>query len=147
MQHNQDLREIYNWGQILEFITFYHNALHLTTLHQNALHLTTVHCATFTRMHCATNNSNKNTMNFGGWERTLSAAYTQSFLSGKFFTARLEVLTNLSHVGVFQMSTMVNLGIGFKFESLWLVQALNLTRRWAFAPRPRNTGDLQIPAC
>jgi len=25
--HNQDLREIYKVGRILEFITFYHNAL------------------------------------------------------------------------------------------------------------------------
>ena len=31
-QHNQDLREIYMGRRILEFITFYHNALHLTTL-------------------------------------------------------------------------------------------------------------------
>ena len=37
-QHNQDLREIYKVVGILEFITFYHNALHLTT--------------PFTRMHC-----------------------------------------------------------------------------------------------
>ena len=37
-QHNQDLREIYTVGRILEFITFYHNALHLTTL------FTTMHC-------------------------------------------------------------------------------------------------------
>ena len=37
-QHNQDLREIYKGRRILEFITFYHNALHLTTF--------------FTRMHC-----------------------------------------------------------------------------------------------
>ena len=29
-QHNQDLREIYKGQRILEFITFYHNALHLT---------------------------------------------------------------------------------------------------------------------
>ena len=42
------------------------------------------------------------------------AAQTQSFLYGKFSTARLEVLPNLRHVGVFQMSTMVNLGIGFQ---------------------------------
>ena len=41
-QHNQDLKEIYKGRRILEFITFYHNALHLT------------------RVHCATNNSNKN---------------------------------------------------------------------------------------
>ena len=37
-QHNQDLREIYKGQRILEFITFYHNALHLTTL------FTTMHC-------------------------------------------------------------------------------------------------------
>ena len=36
-QHNQDLRDIYKGRRILEFITFY----------QNALHLTRVHCATF----------------------------------------------------------------------------------------------------
>ena len=37
-QHNQDLREIYKGRRILEFITFYHNALHLTIF--------------FTRIHC-----------------------------------------------------------------------------------------------
>ena len=37
LQHNQDLKEIYEGRRILEFITFY----------QNALHLTRVHCATF----------------------------------------------------------------------------------------------------
>ena len=47
-QHNQDLKEIYKGRRILEFITFYHNALHLT------------------RVHCATNNSNKNTGKIGG---------------------------------------------------------------------------------
>ena len=47
-QHNQDLKEIYKVGRILEFITFHHNALHLT------------------RVHCATNNSNENTGKFGG---------------------------------------------------------------------------------
>ena len=36
-QHSQDLRDIYKGRRILEFITFY----------QNALHLTRVHCATF----------------------------------------------------------------------------------------------------
>ena len=71
--------------------TFYHNALHLT------------------RVHCATDNSNKNTGKFASF-----AAQTQSFLCSKFSTARLEVLPNLRHVGVFQMSTMVNLGIGFQ---------------------------------
>ena len=37
-QHNQDLKEIYKGRRILEFTTFYHNALHLTTL------FTTMHC-------------------------------------------------------------------------------------------------------
>ena len=37
-QHNQDLRKIYKGRRILEFLTFYHNALHLTTL------FTTMHC-------------------------------------------------------------------------------------------------------
>ena len=37
-QHNQDLKEIYKGRRILEFITFYHNALHLTTV------FTTMHC-------------------------------------------------------------------------------------------------------
>ena len=50
-QHNQDLKEICKVRRILEFITFYHNALHLL------------------RVHCATNNSNKNTGKFGGPER------------------------------------------------------------------------------
>ena len=45
---NHDLKEIYKGRQILEFITFYHNALYLT------------------RVHCATNNSNKNTGKFVG---------------------------------------------------------------------------------
>ena len=52
-QHNQDLKEIYKGQRILEFITFYHNALHLTTL------FTTMHC--ILPVHCATNNSK-----FGG---------------------------------------------------------------------------------
>ena len=63
------------------------------------------------------------------------SAQTQSFLCGKFSTARLEVLPNLRHAVVFQMSTIVNFGIG-------------LTRRWAFALRLRKiTGDIQVPAC
>ena len=38
-QHNQEIGRKYIYGQrILEFITFYHNALHLTTL------FTTMHC-------------------------------------------------------------------------------------------------------
>ena len=58
------------------------------------------------------------------WERASFPAQTQSFLCGKFFTARLEVLPNLRQAGVFQMSTMVNFRIG-------------LTRRWAFSLRLR----------
>ena len=38
----------------------------------------------------------------------------QSFLCGKFSTARLEVSPNLRHAGVFTTSTMVNLGIVFQ---------------------------------
>ena len=94
-QHNQDLKEIYKGRRILKFITFYHNALHLT------------------RAHCATNKSNNNTGKFASF-----AAQTQSFLCSKFSTARFEVLPNLRHTGVFQMSTMVNLGSGFQFKSL-----------------------------
>ena len=59
------------------------------------------------------------------WERASFPAQTQSFLCGKFFTARLEVLPNLRQAGVFQMSTMVNFRIG-------------LTRRWAFSLRLRR---------
>ena len=64
----------------IEFITFY----------QNALHLTRVHCATFYQ----------NALRQGQlkWkhdeERSSFAAQTQSFLCGKFSTARLEVLPN-----------------------------------------------------
>ena len=106
-QHNQDLREIYKVGRILEFITFYRNALHLTTL--------------WTRMHCAANNSNE--------RASIVRCPDSEFLCGKFPTGRLEVLPNLRHAEVFQMSTMVNFGIGLHFKSLsWLVQALNLTR-------------------
>ena len=45
-------------------------------------------------------------------ERASFPAQTQSFLCGKFFTTRLEVLPNLRQAGDFQMSTMVNFGIG-----------------------------------
>lgn len=61
-QHNQDLKEIYKGRRILEFITFYHNALHLTTFfYQNSLHLTRVHCTNFTRLQCDRDKSNVNT--------------------------------------------------------------------------------------
>ena len=69
-QHNQDLREICKGRRILEFITFYHNVLHLT------------------RVHCATNKSNKNTGKFASF-----AAQTQSFLCSKFSAARFRGLT------------------------------------------------------
>ena len=54
------------------------------------------------------------------WEHASFAAQTQSFLCGKFSIARLEVLPNLRHAGVFEKSRMVKFGI-------------ELTRRWAFA--------------
>ena len=60
--------------------------------------------------------------------RSAFAAQTQSFLYDKFSTARLEVLPNLRHVGVFQMRTMVNLGIGFQ-EPLTCPGVVNLTRK------------------
>ena len=101
-QHNQDFRKIYKGRRILEFITFYHNALHLTR----------VHCATFYQK--ALRQGQLKWKHDEG--RSSFAAQTQSFLCGKFSTARLEVLTNLRHTGVFQMSTMVNLGIGFSTE-------------------------------
>ena len=123
-QHNQDLREICKVGQILEFITFY----------QNALHLTRVHCATFYQ-NALCHNSHTNTRKFGGWEHALFTAQTQESSLWKIF------LPHLRHAGVFQMSTMVNLGIGFQIKSFWLVGALNLTRRWAFSLWPRNRGD------
>ena len=126
-QHNQDLKEIYKGRRILEFITFYHNALHLT------------------REHCATNNSNKNTGRFGGWENASFAALV--FFVANFLQHGERSYQILGNAGVFQMSTMVDLGIGFQFKSLWLVQVLNLTRRWAFALRLRNTEDIQIPVC
>ena len=46
--------------------------------------------------------------------RSAFTAQTQSFLCGKFSTARLEVLPSLRDVGVFQMSMMANLGIEFQ---------------------------------
>ena len=57
------------------------------------------------------------------WERASFAAQTQSFLCGKFFTARLEVLPHSRHGGVFQKSTMVNFGIGLKRRWARWVQA------------------------
>ena len=51
------------------------------------------------------------------WDRINSlraSCAAQSFLCGKFSTARLEVSPNLRHAGVFQTSTMANLGIGFQ---------------------------------
>ena len=82
--------------------------------YQNSLHLTRVHCATIYQtalrqgqVKCKHDE-----------ERALFAAQTQSFLRRKISTARLEVLTNLRHAGLFQMSTIVNLGIGFQIKSL-----------------------------
>ena len=72
--------EFSNWSLFTTCIAFNQ------TFYQNALHLI--------RVNCATNNSNKNTGKFGGWESKSFAAQTQSFLCGKFSTARLEVLPN-----------------------------------------------------
>ena len=38
----------------------------------------------------------------------------QSFLCGKFCTVTLEVSPNLRHAGIFQTSTIINLGIVFQ---------------------------------
>ena len=60
------------------------------------------------------------------------AVLTQTFLCVKFSTARLEILPNLRHEGVFQMGTSwltrtwISRALGLDFKSL--VQALNLTR-------------------
>ena len=56
-------------------------------------------------------------------ERASFAAQTQSFLCGIFSTVRLEVLPNLRHGRVFQMSTMVNLG------NLGILRAFDSSRR------------------
>ena len=120
-QPNQDLREIYKGWRILEFITSYHNALHLT------------------RVHSATNNSNKNTGKFASF-----AAQTQSFLCSKFSTARLEVLPNLRHAGVFQMSTMVNLGIGFQFKSLF---CSSTPQHGGYTNSSLLEGDVKVRKC
>ena len=65
-------------------------------------------------MHCATNNSNKNTR-----KASIVRCPDSEFVCGRFSTARSEVLPNLRHAGVFQMSTMFNLGIRYEFKSLW----------------------------
>ena len=87
-QHNQDLKEIYKGRRILEFITFYHNALHLTTFfYQNSLHLTRVHCTNFyqTAMRQGQVKCKHDE------ERASFASQIQSFLCSKFSTAWLEV--------------------------------------------------------
>ena len=110
--------------------------------YQNSLHLTRVHFATFYQtplrqgqLKCKHDE-----------ERASFAAQTQSFLCGKFSTARLEVLTNLRHAGVFQKGTMVSLGIGFQIKSLWLVQALNLREdeHLLFDPATRGIYKFQL---
>ena len=74
-QHNQDLKDIYKGQRILEFITFYHNALHLT------------------RVHCAMNNSNKNTGKFGGWESASFAGSDLEFSFWQIFYSTVRGLT------------------------------------------------------
>ena len=116
-------------GRIHAFITFY----------QNALHLTRVHCATFYQ-NALCHNSHKNTRRFGGWEHALFTAQTQESSLWKIF------LPHLRYAGVFQMSTMVNLGIGFQIKSLWLVQALNLREdeHLLFDPATRGIYKFQL---
>ena len=56
-QHNQDLREIYKGDRVLEFITFYQNALHLTTSFlPECIAFNHAECTAvpFTKMHRAT---------------------------------------------------------------------------------------------
>ena len=114
-QHNQDLKEIYKGTTNSRIHHFLPQCIAFNHIfYQNSLHLTRVHCATFYQtalrqgqVKCKHDE-----------ERASFAAQTQSFLCSKFSTARLEVLTNLRHAGVFQMSTMVNLGIGFQIKSL-----------------------------
>ena len=128
-QHNQDLRES-KAERILEFITFY----------QNALPLTRVQCGTFYQSglrhfwpECIAPRTTQITRgNLFTESVHRSLLRLKSFLCGKFSTARLEVLPNLRHEGVFQMSTGLRWvwwsTSGMDFKSLWLVQALNLTR-------------------
>ena len=115
-QHNQDLREMYKirWDEISKSSLF--TRMHYIYSNQSELRHFLPECSApfLTRIHCTTNNSNKNTRKILRWKRESFAAQTQSFLCGKFSTARLEVLPNLRHAGVFQISTMVNLGIGFQ---------------------------------
>ena len=93
-------------------------------------------------MHCATNNSNKNTK-FGWWERTSFAAKTQRFLCGKFSPSRLEVLTNLRHAGLLQLRTTVNLD--FNSRAFETGPGVKLDEKMSinFGLQPHNTGDIQ----
>ena len=80
------------------------------------------------------------------------AAQTQSFLCDKFSTARLEVLPNLRLAGVFQISTMVDLGIGFQEPSTRRLTrpSVKLDEKMSLSLRLRKiTRDtcIQIPAC
>ena len=122
-QHNQDLREINKVRRILELITF--SRKKGIAFHQSALRQFLLECIE------PRTTQIKNTGKFGGWESASFAAKTQSFLCKKFSTTRLEVLPNLRHAGVFQMSTMV---------SLWLVQALNLTEMSICSSTPQHGG-------
>ena len=90
----RDLRKIHKVERILEFITFY----------QNALHLTRVHCAPFYQN--ALRNKQLKCLVDESVHRSLFS------LRQIFYSTRLEVLPNLRNVGVFQMSTMVNLPRG-----------------------------------
>ena len=68
----------------------------------------------------------------------------QSFLCGKFSTARLEVSTNLRHAGVFKTSTMVNLGIVFQ-EPLTR-PGIKLDEKMSIcSSNPQDRRHIQIP--
>ena len=61
------------------------------------------------------NNSNKNTRKFGRFSDL-------EFSLWRIFYSKVRGLTNFKHAGVFQMSTIVNLGIGFQFKSSSLLE-------------------------
>ena len=72
------------------------------------------------------------------------ATQTQSFLCGKFSIARLEVLPNSRHAGVFQMSTMVDLEIGslIGFQESLTRPGVKLDEKMSIC-----SSTPQIPAC
>ena len=109
-------------GRILKFITFQQNALHLTRVHYATFYQTSLH---HFWPECI---APRTTQRSNALLRACIVRCSGSeFFCSKFSTARLEVLPNLRHAGDFQMSTMVNFGIGFQ-DGLWLVQAVKTWR-------------------